>query len=93
MDVLVRSADPTRIGELARQAEGQGFDALLVTENRHDPFLALALVAEHTGGIEVGTCVASALPRRPCAQGAAASAFVAFPRTFVGSPPPGAKLV
>jgi len=65
IDALVRSADLSRIGELARQAEGQGFDSLFVTENRHDPFLALALAAEQTGGIAVGTCVASALPRSP----------------------------
>jgi probable F420-dependent oxidoreductase len=51
--------------ETARAAERMGFDGLWVGEVRHDPFQALALAAEHTGRIELGTGVAIAFARSP----------------------------
>jgi probable F420-dependent oxidoreductase len=41
------------------------FDGLWAPETQHDPFLSLALVAEHTGEIRFGTAVAIAFARSP----------------------------
>lgn len=54
-----------RIGEVARAAEGLGFAGLWTSETRHDSFLPLALAAEHTGTIQLGTSVAIAFARSP----------------------------
>lgn len=50
---------------LAERAEQFGFGALWTAETRHDPFLPLALVAEHTTRIRFGTSVAVAFARSP----------------------------
>jgi probable F420-dependent oxidoreductase len=50
---------------LARAAEAAGFDAVWSSETQHDPFMPLALVAEHTHRIHFGTAVAIALARSP----------------------------
>lgn len=50
---------------LARAAEALDFDALWMSETQHDPFLPLALVAEHTQRIQFGTAVAIAFARSP----------------------------
>ena len=50
---------------LARQAEALGFDALWTSETQHDPFLPLALAAEHTCRIRLGTAVAIGFARSP----------------------------
>ncbi len=50
---------------LARAAESIGFDALWSSETQHDPFLPLALIAEHTQRIQFGTAVAIAFARSP----------------------------
>lgn len=50
---------------LAQAAEAAGFDGLCSTETQHDPFLPLALAAEHTQRISVGTAVAIAFARSP----------------------------
>jgi len=52
-------------GELARRAEALGFDGLWSSETAHDPFLPLALVAEHTERLTLGTSIAVAFPRSP----------------------------
>jgi probable F420-dependent oxidoreductase len=52
---------------LAKRAEQIGFGALWTAETRHDPFLPLALVAEHTTRIRFGTAVAVAFARSPTA--------------------------
>ena len=49
----------------AREAEETGFGALWVPETKHDPFLPVALAAEHTQRIRLGTAVALAFPRSP----------------------------
>ena len=58
-------ADLTDAPALARAAEAIGFDALWSSETQHDPFLPLALVAEHTQRIRFGTAVAIAFARSP----------------------------
>jgi len=50
---------------LAREAEALGFDGLWASETRHDPFLPLALAAEHTTRVSLGTAIAVAFPRSP----------------------------
>jgi probable F420-dependent oxidoreductase len=50
---------------LARAAEDAGVSALWTAETSHDPFLPLALVAEHTNRLGFGTAVAVAFARSP----------------------------
>jgi probable F420-dependent oxidoreductase len=49
----------------ARRVEALGFDGLWFGETGGDPFLAIALAAEHTERITLGTSVAVAFPRSP----------------------------
>ncbi len=56
-----------QVPQLAREAEATGFGAIWAPETKHDPFLPLALVAEHTSRIRFGTAVAIAFPRSPMA--------------------------
>jgi len=59
---------PTALAEvpaLARAAEAVGFDAVWTAETSHDPFLPLALAAEHTERLKFGTAIAVAFPRSP----------------------------
>jgi probable F420-dependent oxidoreductase len=51
--------------ELAASAETVGFNGLWSSETQHDPFLPLALVAEHTRRIGLGTAIAVAFVRSP----------------------------
>ncbi|MBL8046357.1 MAG: TIGR03617 family F420-dependent LLM class oxidoreductase [Anaerolineales bacterium] len=50
---------------LARSAEDLGFDAIWTSETQHDPFLPLALAAEHTQRVQLGTAVAIGFARSP----------------------------
>jgi probable F420-dependent oxidoreductase len=49
----------------ARRAEDLGYDGFIVPQTSHDPFLPLALAAEHTERVELATAVAIAFPRSP----------------------------
>ena len=51
--------------EDARAAEEAGFDGAWTTENQADPFLPLALAAEHTQRLVLGPSVAIAFARTP----------------------------
>ncbi|MGH2429261.1 MAG: TIGR03617 family F420-dependent LLM class oxidoreductase [Candidatus Limnocylindria bacterium] len=51
--------------ELARAAERIGFGAIWTAETSHDPFLPIALGAEHTNRLRFGTAVAIAFARSP----------------------------
>jgi probable F420-dependent oxidoreductase len=53
------------VPEISRAAEALGFDGLWVAETRHDPFLPLALAADHTSRLELGTAIAVAFARSP----------------------------
>ncbi|MCZ7534485.1 MAG: TIGR03617 family F420-dependent LLM class oxidoreductase [Acidimicrobiia bacterium] len=57
--------DFARITDAARVAESLGFDGVTVPEAGHDPFLPLAVAAEHTRRVSLGTNVAIAFPRSP----------------------------
>jgi probable F420-dependent oxidoreductase len=49
----------------ARKAEEIGYDGVVTSQTGHDPFLPLALAAEHTQRVTLGTAVAIAFPLSP----------------------------
>jgi probable F420-dependent oxidoreductase len=53
------------VSTLARNTEAGPYNGLWLTENRYDPFPSLALAAEHTERISLGTGVAIAFARTP----------------------------
>ena len=53
------------IGRTARAAEEMGFAGLWTSETKHDAFLPLAIAANETQEIELGTSVAIAFSRSP----------------------------
>jgi probable F420-dependent oxidoreductase len=65
LDAVLPPIELGQIPELAEETERMGFDALWSTETRHDPFLPLALIAEHTQRLQMGTAVAIGLARSP----------------------------
>jgi probable F420-dependent oxidoreductase len=54
-----------RMDRTARAAEDLGFAGLWTSETKHDAFLPLAIAANATDGIELGTSVAIAFSRSP----------------------------
>jgi probable F420-dependent oxidoreductase len=65
IDGALLAADLTGTGAAARTLEAQGFDGILSFEGPHDPFLPLAVAAEHTTRVELATAVAIAFARSP----------------------------
>jgi len=65
LDFNITIDDLRDVPALARDAEALGFDGLWAVETKHDPFLPLALAAEHTGRVSLGTAIAVAFPRSP----------------------------
>ena len=53
------------IGARARMMEQDGYSGLLSAETSHDPFLPLALAAEHTERIDLMTAIAVGFARNP----------------------------
>ena len=64
-DALLSEPQLAGVARLAREVEELGYDGLMTAEVKRDPFLPLAIAAEHTRRLEVGTSVAVALPRNP----------------------------
>ncbi len=65
IDVGILVPNLLDIPAVARAAEEIGFDAIWTSETQHEPFLPLALAAEHTTRIELGTSIAVAYARSP----------------------------
>ncbi len=65
IDTGLLASSLTGVARAAKQAEDLGFSGLWTAEAQHDPFLPLALAAEHTERIELGTAIAVAFPRSP----------------------------
>lgn len=65
LDVTLHVSHLRDVPRAACMAEALGFDGLWVGEIQHDPFQVLALAAEHTKRIELGTAVAIAFARSP----------------------------
>ncbi len=53
------------VAEAAKKAEELGFDAIWTAEAGNDGLLPIALIAEHTKRMKMGTAVAIAFPRSP----------------------------
>ncbi len=65
IDLSLLTYSLSDIPALARHADALGFDGLWTSEAAHDPFLPLALAAEHTRRLSLGTAIALAFPRSP----------------------------
>jgi probable F420-dependent oxidoreductase len=59
--------DLRQVGMAARAIEAEGYDGVVAMENKHDPFLALAVAGAQTWRIELHTGVAIAFARTPMA--------------------------
>ena len=59
--------DLNGVAAAARQSEAAGYDGIVTMENRHDPFLPLALAATATERVELVTGIAIAFARSPMA--------------------------
>jgi probable F420-dependent oxidoreductase len=59
--------DVRKVGSAARTIEAEGYDGVASMENKHDPFLALAVAGTATERIELHTSVAIAFARSPVA--------------------------
>jgi probable F420-dependent oxidoreductase len=56
---------PSGIGEAAKSVEALGYDGAWTAETGHDPFLPLAIAAQATEHLELGTAIAVAFARNP----------------------------
>jgi probable F420-dependent oxidoreductase len=65
VDLLVMNPELGDIAALARRTESLGYAGLVCAEIGHDPFLPLALAAEHTERIQLATGIAVGLSRSP----------------------------
>ncbi len=65
IDAGVRVPNLLDMAQLVQAAEEVGFDGLWTNEIQHDPFLPLAIAAEHTRRIEIGTSIAVGFARSP----------------------------
>ena len=57
--------DPAGVAAAAKTAEDIGYDGIWSAETSHDPFLPLALAAQATEKVELGTGIAVAFARSP----------------------------
>ena len=57
--------DISTIGEQARLVEALGYDGLMTEETKDDPFVIMALAAQATTTLKLGTAVTIAFPRSP----------------------------
>jgi len=65
LDAALAPANLRDVPAQAAAAEALGFDAVWTSETQHDPFLSLALVAEHASRLRFGTAVAIGFARSP----------------------------
>jgi probable F420-dependent oxidoreductase len=57
--------DPREVRHTYPRLEEIGYDGVFSFEAKHDPFVALAVAAEHTTRVQLGTAVAIAFARTP----------------------------
>ncbi len=65
VETSLPNADLRQVAEDASALEGAGFDTITTQENRHDPYLPLAVAAVNTSSVGLATSVAIAFPRSP----------------------------
>ena len=58
-------ADLRDVPEAVHRIEADGYDGIVALENRHDPFMSLAVAAVNSQRLELATGVAIAFPRSP----------------------------
>ena len=66
------------VGAEARRLEALGYDGVRLAELNHDPFMPLAIAAEHTNRVELVTSVAVAFARNPMTMAQLAHDLNAF---------------
>jgi len=71
-------ANMSHVAEQAKRHEAMGYDGVRLSELNHDPFLPLAIAAEHTTSIELVTSVAVAFSRNPMSMAHLAHDLNAF---------------
>jgi probable F420-dependent oxidoreductase len=59
------SGDLRSAANQAKKSEDAGYDGVWAAETAHDPFLPLAIAAEHTERVELGTGIVVAFGRNP----------------------------
>jgi len=65
VDARLEHRSLEEVPEIARAAERLGFDGLWTSETEHDPFLGVAIAAEHSTRLTLGTSIALAFTRSP----------------------------
>jgi probable F420-dependent oxidoreductase len=65
LDTGLSTRNLREVPAAAKAAEDAGFDAIWTAEAGNDGFLPIALIAEHTRSVKMGTSVAIAFPRSP----------------------------
>lgn len=65
VSMTVPTDDVTAARVIYRTLEEIGYDRAFSFEAKHDPFIPLAVAAEHTSRIQLGTAVAIAFARTP----------------------------
>jgi probable F420-dependent oxidoreductase len=61
----IPQADLRDVGDAVRRIEADGYDGVVTLENRHDPFMPLAVAAVNSERLQLATGVAIAFPRSP----------------------------
>jgi probable F420-dependent oxidoreductase len=65
IDTGIMGGSYAEIGTRARELEALGYDGLMTAETAHDPYLPLAIAAEHTERVELATGIVVAFGRTP----------------------------
>jgi probable F420-dependent oxidoreductase len=65
VSITAPTEDLTAVRTLYRELEDVGYDRAFSFEAKHDPFIPLAVAAEHTTRLELGTAIAIAFARTP----------------------------
>ena len=65
IDTMLLTPKLGGMADYARAAEGLGFQGIWTAETQVDPFLPLAIAAEHTERANIGTAIAVAFARSP----------------------------
>ena len=59
--------------QAAQKAEAEGYDAVWVSEIKHDPFPMLAVIGHRTERVQIGTAITLAFARNPMSMAVAAN--------------------
>jgi probable F420-dependent oxidoreductase len=80
VDGRIDVADLGRVAGVVRDLEALGFDGAFAGEAGYDPFLQLAIAAEHATRLELGSGVVIALARNPMSTAQAAHTLQVYTR-------------